>query len=117
MQGMTWFEMLGHWIVAGLAIGVTAFLVPGFRIRGFSTMLMAALFIGAANIFIKPFLIFLSLPLTILTLGFFLFVVDAAILRLCAAFMKDFEITNWFSAVVGAIILTLTSGFLHYLFI
>jgi putative membrane protein len=103
--------------VAAGSLGVTAFLVPGFRIRGFTTMLMAAVFIGAANIFIKPFLIFLSLPLTILTLGFFLFVIDAAILRLCAAFMKDFEITNWFSAVVGAIILTLTSSFMHYMFI
>src|SRR5262245_60298220 len=114
---MSWLEMVLHWFVSGAALGVTAFLVPGFRIKGISTVLMAILFIGAANIFIKPFLIFMSLPLTILTLGFFLFVVDAAILRLCAAFMKDFDITNWFSAVVGAIILTLTSGFLHYIFI
>lgn len=114
---MSWLSMALHWLVSGAALAITAFLVPGFRIKGFSTALMATLFIGAANWFIKPFLVFLSLPLTILTLGFFLFVVDAAILRLCAAFMKDFEITNWFSAVVGAIILTLTGGFLHYILI
>ncbi len=104
-----------HWLVSGAALALTAFLVPGFRIKGFLTALMAALLIGAANWMIRPFLQFLALPLTILTLGFFLFVVDAAILRLCAAFMKNFEITNWFSAVVGAIILTLTGGFLHFL--
>ena len=114
---MSWLGMALHWIVSGIALAVTAFLVPGFRVRGFSTALMAVLLIGAANALIKPFLIFLTLPLTILTLGFFLFVVDACILKLCAAFMKDFEITNWFSAVVGAIILTLTSGFLHFVLI
>ena len=114
---MSWLEMILHWFVSGAALGVTAFVVPGFRIRGLTTMLMATLLIGAANIFIKPLLIFLSLPLTVLTLGFFLFVVDAAILRWCAAYMKDFDMTNWFSAVVGAIILSLTSGFLHYVFI
>lgn len=114
---MTWLELLAHWVVSGAALGITAFLVPGFRIKGLTTMLMATLFIGAANIVIKPFLLFLSLPITLLTLGFFIFVVDAAILRLCAAFMKNFDITNWFSAVVGAIILTFTSGFLHYMFI
>lgn len=114
---MSWLELLLHWLVSGAALGITAFLVPGFRIKGISTILMATLFIGAANFAIKPLLLFLTLPLTILTLGFFVFVVDAAILRLCAAFMKNFDITNWFSAVVGAIILTFTSSFLHYVFI
>lgn len=114
---MSWLGLALHWLVSGASLALTAFLVPGFRIKGFATALMAALLIGAANAFIKPFLIFLTLPLTILTLGFFLVIVDAAILRLCAAFMKDFDITNWFSAVVGTIILAFTSGVLHYLFI
>lgn len=114
---MSWLGMAMHWIVSAVALAITAFLVPGFRIRGFSTALMASLLIGAANFTIRPFLIFLSLPLTVLTLGFFLFIVDAAILRLCAAFMKDFEISNWFSAVLGTIILSLTSGFLHFVLI
>jgi len=114
---MSWLELFLHWVVASAALGITAFLVPGFRIKGISTIMMATLFIGGANYYIKPFLEFLTLPITILTLGFFLFVIDAAILRLCAAFMKNFDITNWFSAVVGAIILTFTSSFLHYVFV
>lgn len=114
---MTWFEMLMQWIVSAAALGLTALLVPGFRIKGFTTALMATLLIGAANIFIKPLLLFLTLPLTIITFGFFYFVVNAAILRLCAAFMKNFDITNWLSAVVGAIILAFTSTFLHFIFI
>jgi putative membrane protein len=114
---MNWWPLFLHWIVSSLALTITAFLVPGFRIKGITTAMMATLLIGAANFFIKPFLLFLTLPLTVLTLGFFLFVVDAAILRLCAAFLKNFEITNWFSAVIGTVILSLTSGYLHYLFI
>ena len=109
--------MLLQWIVAAAALGFTALLVPGFRIKGISTAFMATLMIGAANVFIKPFLLFLTLPLTIITLGFFYFVVNAAILRLCAAFMKNFDITNWLSALVGAIILAFTSSFLHFVLI
>jgi putative membrane protein len=111
---MGWFALLVHWLVSGVAISVTSALVPGFRLKGFSTALVASLLIGTANMFIRPFLVFLTFPLTILTLGFFLFVVDAIILRLCAAFMKNFEITNWFSAILGAIVLAVTGGLLHW---
>lgn len=114
---MNWLPLFLHWVVSGAALGLTAAIVPGFRVRGLFTSMIAVLLIGAANMYIKPFLVILALPLTVVTLGFFLFVVDAAILRLCAAFLKDFEITNWFSAVLGAIILSFTSGILHYLFI
>lgn len=107
-------SLLAHWVVSGLALALTSALVPGFRLKGFGTALVASLIIGAANVVIRPFLVFLTFPLTILTLGFFLFVVDAIILRLCAAFLKNFEISNWLSAVLGAIVLALTSGLLHW---
>ena len=114
---MSWIGLLAHWIVSGLALALTAALVPGFRIRGFGSALIASLVIGVANIFLRPLLILLTLPLTILTLGFFILVVDAIILRICAGILKDFEITGWLSAIFGAIILALTSTFLHWLFI
>lgn len=112
-----WIYWVAHWFVSGLALAVTAALVPGFRIRGFGTALIAILLIGLANIFIKPVLVFLTFPLTILTLGFFLWVVDAIILRLCAAFMEDFEISGWISAILGALVLALSSSVLHYLLV
>jgi putative membrane protein len=114
---MHWLPFLIHWCVSAIALMLTSALVPGFKLRGFTTGLVAALFIGAANYLIRPILIFLTLPLTILTLGLFLFVVDAIILRLAAAFLKNFEITNWFSAVIGAVVLALTGGLLHWLVI
>lgn len=112
---MSFFGMLLHWIVSGAALALTAALTPGFRIRGFGAALMASLLIAAVNFFLRPILDFLTFPLTFLTLGFFVFVVDAIILRLCAAFMKDFEISNWLSAIFGAIVLAITSGFLHWI--
>jgi putative membrane protein len=112
-----WLYLLLYWIVSGAALALTAALTPGFRIRGFSTAMIAVLLIGAANYFIRPVLLFLTFPLTILTLGFFVFVVDAIILRICSAFLDDFEITNWFSAVIGAVILALTSSLLHFVLI
>lgn len=111
---MSWLGLLFHWLVSGVALSLTAAMVPGFRIRGFSTALVASLFIGAANLFVRPLLVFLTFPLTILTLGLFLFVVDAMILRLCAAFLKNFEVDGWFSATIGAVVLALMSGLLHW---
>lgn len=114
---MSWFVMILHWVVSGLALALTAALVPGFRIRSFGTALIAVLVIGAANILVRPLLVFLTMPFTILTFGLFLFVVDAIILRLCAAFMRGFEITGWFSAILGAVILAMASSLLHFAFV
>ena len=112
-----WVYLLAYWCVSGLALRLTAALTPGFRIRGAFTTLAASLLIGAANVAIRPALIFLTLPLTILTLGLFIFVIDAIILRVCASVFEDFEITNWLSAFVGAILLAITSTFLHWILI
>ncbi len=112
-----WIYLILHWIVSALALGITAFLTPGFRVRGFFTAMIATLLLAAANYFIRPFLIFLALPITVITLGAFIFVIDAIILRLCAAVLSGFEITGWIWAIMGAIILSVTSGMLHFLFI
>lgn len=108
-------SIIAYWLVSGLALAITAAIVPGFRVRGFFTAVVASLLIGLANHTVWPLLIFLTLPINILTLGLFTFVVNGAILRLVAAFMKDFEISGWMSAIFGAIILSITSGVLHYL--
>jgi putative membrane protein len=112
-----WVYFLLHWIVSAMALGLTAILTPGFRVRGFLTAMMAAFLIAAANYYIRPVLIFLTFPITILTLGLFIFVVDAIILRICAAFLRGFEISGWISAIFGAVLLSLTSGLLHWLLI
>ncbi len=109
----TLVSFLGHWLVSGLALAITAAVIPGFRIRGFFTILVAVFLIGVANTLIWPVLFVLTLPLTIVTLGLFVFVLNAIILRLCAAFLKDFEISGWLSAIFGAMILAIMSTILH----
>lgn len=114
---MNWMELLAYWLVSGVALALTAAIVPGFKIRGFGTALIAVAVIGLCNTFLRPILVFFSIPFYIITLGLFTFVVDAIILRICAAFFDDFEISGWLSAIFGAVILALTSTFLHWMFI
>ena len=110
-------SLLIHWFVSGLAIALTSALAPGFRVKGFTTALVASLFIGAANTYVRPLLVFFTFPLTVLTLGLFLFVIDAFILKLCEAFLKNFEVSGWWSAFFASIILAITSSLLHGLVI
>jgi putative membrane protein len=109
--------LLLHWVVSSLALALTAMVVPGFKIRGFGTTLVATFILGVLNYLLWPILVFFTLPLTIITLGLFLFVVDAIVLRICASFMKNFEITNWFSAIIGAVVLSIANSFLHFMLV
>ncbi len=106
-----------HWLVSGLAVMLTAYLVPGFSVANFGYALLAAIVIGMANAVVWPILIFLTLPINILTLGLFTFVVNGAVLKLCAALMPGFEIRTWFAAIIGSVILSLVSTLLHYFFV
>ena len=114
MQNESLIAQLIHWAVSALALMITAFVVPGFKVKNFPSALIAALVIGLANIFIWPILIFLTLPLNILTLGLFTFVVNAMVLKICAAVLSGFEINGWFSAIVGSVILSIVGTGLHY---
>ncbi len=105
------------WLVSGLAVLLTSKMVAGFEIRGFVTALIAALLIGLANAVLWPVLVFLTLPLTVITLGLFLFVVNGMILKICAAVLPGFEIKSWLSAIFGAIVLSIVSLILHYFLI
>lgn len=106
-----------HWFVSAVALMVTAYVVPGFRVKSFGSALVAALVIGIVNLFVFPILAFLTLPINILTLGLFTFVIDGVILKIAAAILKDFDITSWVSAIFGAFILALVGTFLHYVLI
>jgi len=103
-----------HWLLSAIALLITAYVVPGFKVKNFSAALVACAIIGLANVVIRPFLLFLTLPLTILTLGLFTFVVNAIILRICAHVLRDFSIQGWFSAILGAVILSFVNAGLHY---
>jgi putative membrane protein len=106
-----------HWAISALAVMFTAYLVRGFKVKSFWSALIAAMVIGLANAVLWPVLIFLTLPINILTLGLFTFVVNGMVLKICAWFIPGFEIDSWLAAIFGAIILSITGAILHYVLI
>lgn len=106
-----------HWIVSGVAVFLTSMLVAGFEVSGFISALIAALVIGIANYLLWPLLIFLTLPINLITLGLFTFVVNGAILKISAALLPGFRIRGWLAAIFGSIVLSILNIVLHYLII
>jgi putative membrane protein len=115
MENQSLMVNLVHWCVSAVALMMTAYLVPGFKVKSFTSALIAALVIGLANLIVWPILMVLTLPLNILTLGLFTFVVNAIVLRLCASMLSGFEIDSWISAIIGAFILAIVGTGLHYM--
>jgi putative membrane protein len=112
-ENMSLVQLLVHWGVSALALLAVAYLVRGFKVRSFPAALGASVLIGLANAVIWPILIFLTLPINILTLGLFTFVVNGAVLKLCAALMPGFEIDGWLAAIFGSIVLSILGALLH----
>ena len=103
-----------HLVVSAMSLMATAYLVPGFKVSSFMAALITAIVIGIANAVLWPILIFLTLPINILTLGLFTFVVNGAVLKICAALVPGFDIQSWGSAIVGAVILSIVGSLFHY---
>lgn len=114
-QSLSYFIL--HWLVSALALLITCKLMPGWRVKGFGAALIAAAVIGVADAVIWPVLIVLTLPINILTLGLFTFVVNGAVLKICAWLLDGFDIRGWFSAIFGALLLSLVSTVFHYVLI
>lgn len=95
-------------LIGALGLWLAALLVPGIEIQGIGTLLFAALLLGIVNAVVRPLLIILTLPITVLTLGLFLLVINAAMLGLVASLLADFSIKGFFAALFGALILSLT---------
>lgn len=108
---------LVHWVVSGLALLLTSHIIPGFVVTSFGASLVAAVFIGIANIVIWPILMILTLPVNILTLGLFTLVINGAVLKICAGLLPGFAIHTWTAAILGALVLAVVSTILHYLFV
>ena len=96
-------------LVAALALWLAAVLVPGVEVASVTGLLFAALLLGIVNALVRPLVVLLTLPLTLLTLGLFLLVVNAAMLQLVDWFIDDFVVDGFFPAVFAAIIVSLTS--------
>jgi putative membrane protein len=95
-------------VISAFGLWLASALIPGVRIEGVDTLLIAALLLGIVNAIIRPLIIILTLPITVATLGLFLLVVNAAMLGIVAAMLDDFTVNGLFSAVFGALIVGVT---------
>jgi putative membrane protein len=94
--------------IAALGLWVATMLVSGLSIVDPWTLLLAAVLLGVCNAVVKPVLVILTLPITLLTLGLFLLVVNAAVLALVAWMLPGFSIASFGSALLGALIVSIT---------
>ena len=99
--------LLLKWIVLALSIMFVGWIIPGISISSFFTALIAAIAIALVNVFIKPVLIFLTLPINILTLGIFILVINAVLFMFVAYLVPGVEIDGFWSAFLGAIVLSI----------
>lgn len=97
-----------HWIISAIAIGITAFLIPGATVGAVSA-LVAAVVLGAINAFIKPLLILLTLPVNILTLGLFTFVINALLIMLTSAIVPGFKVDGFLTALLFSLVLSIVN--------
>ncbi len=105
-----------NWLLSALALLIVAHVVPGFYVRGFLPALLAALVIGLINGTLGAFLKLITLPLTVLTLGIFWFVINALMLLLASALLRPgFEVSGFLAAFLGAIVLALVNMVLRWL--
>ncbi len=95
--------------ISALSLAVAAYIVPGMHVDGLLTILVAAFLLGIVNAVVRPILVILTLPITIATLGVFLLVINAATLGLVAFLLPGFTIDGLVSAVLGWLILSVTS--------
>lgn len=103
--------LIARWFIAALALIVVAYLLPGISVSSFYIALIAALILGLVNTFIRPVLLLLTLPLNILTLGLFTFVINALLFLFVASFVQGFEVSGFWVALVGALIVSVLSYF------
>lgn len=102
-------KLLIVWLINALVLLALPYVVPSVQVDNFGTALVAALILGLVNTLIRPLLVLLTLPATILTLGLFIFLINGFLFWMVASFVDGFHVAGFWSAVLGAIVYGLIS--------
>lgn len=97
--------LLLRWILFALAVIFTAWLVPGISVDNFQSAMLVTVIIALINIFVRPLIVFITLPINILTLGIFTLVINSLLLMLAGYLSPGFEVNGFLSAFLGSIVL------------
>ena len=108
-------SLLLRWVLNAAALLAVAYIYPGVQVESFVSAAIAALVLGLVNAVIRPILVLLTLPVTILTLGLFIFVINALLFWFVAEIVKGFSVTGFMAALIGSVlysVLTLLTSWL-----
>jgi putative membrane protein len=96
-------------VVAAAGLWLASRIVPGIHVSSFGSLAAAAILLGLVNAIVKPIVVFFTLPFTIITLGLFLLVINAAMLELVAMMLRGFSVHGFVAALLGSIVISLVS--------
>ena len=111
MTGITRFFI--RWAISAVALAIASWVIKGITIENGWALLFAALVVGLLNAFLRPIIILLTLPINILTLGLFTFVINAAMILFTAEIVGGFRVSGFWAALLAAIIMSVVGFFLN----
>jgi putative membrane protein len=108
-------RLLIAWLINAAALLAVAYLMPNISVAGLGTALVAALILGLVNAVVRPVLVLLTLPVTILTLGLFIFILNGLLFWMVGSFIEGFQVGGFWAGFFGAIVFSLISWLLSAL--
>lgn len=106
-------KILFHWLISTIAILIAAYIVPGVTVTLMGAII-AAVVLGALNLFIRPILVVLTFPITVITLGLFSLVINALLVMLAAVIVPGFAIIGFWTALFFALVLSIVNWVFHF---
>lgn len=103
-------KLIARILVGALALLLVARIVPGIEVAGIYIAIITALILGIMNVLVKPILIILTLPITIVTLGLFMFVINASIFWFVSTFIDGFSVSGFLPALLGSVLVSILSA-------
>jgi putative membrane protein len=110
------WNLIMHWLISAVSLVIVAYLIPGIQLQGVGPALIAPIVIGLVNATVGFILKIVTFPITILSLGLFLLVINALMLMFAAYIVPGFAVAGFWSAFFGAIVLSIVSMILRSLF-
>jgi putative membrane protein len=98
-----------RWVTTALALWLTSFIVKGIAIEGIGSLFFAAVVLGIFNAVLRPLVLLITFPINLVTLGLFTLVINGAMLKLTSEVVRGFSVTGFWSAVIGAVLLSAIS--------
>jgi len=107
-------HILINWLVGALALWIVARIIPGIQVRGFGDALLATILIAIVNGLLGPILRFFAWPITFLTFGLFLWVINAMLLKVASVLTPGFKVRGFLAALLGSLVLTVLTSLLRW---